>query len=170
MLYNMKMKQNKTDYIQIRINKKEKAKFVKLAELDNMSLSNWILNKLKIDISPVEIKIIYGQIAIASDSSYALAFLNDSLMKVPKHTWSDLVSIKPENLNFENLCYVASMIEHAAEIRELNTPLWVNDIGALQTPYFVSTFKNLRLYLLINSPVSFRKRNIFIDASIGDRV
>jgi hypothetical protein len=35
---------------------------------------------------------------------------------------------------------------------------------------FGSDLQNLRLYLLTHSPPPFRRRNIFIDSTLGDRV
>jgi hypothetical protein len=40
----------------------------------------------------------------------------------------------------------------------------------LPQPVFGSELKALRLHLLTNSPPAFRRRNIFIDATLGDRV
>ena len=43
-------------------------------------------------------------------------------------------------------------------------------IAPLASPVFGSKLESLRLYLLTHSPPPFRRRNIFIDASIGARV
>jgi hypothetical protein len=40
----------------------------------------------------------------------------------------------------------------------------------LTEPVFGSELQSLRLYLLTHSPPPFRARNIFIDATLGDRV
>lgn len=163
------MSKNKTDFIQIRISKDEKKRFAKLAKLQGQSLSEWIISKLSSDSSSIEIKKIYAKLRKAEDSSYILALLNDYLMNMPELLWNDALKDSPENIDIENLCYIASMIERATEIRGLELPQWVKDIGPLSKPYFGSKLKNLRMYLLINSPIAFRKRNIFIDASVGDR-
>jgi hypothetical protein len=42
--------------------------------------------------------------------------------------------------------------------------------GPLAEPVFGSDLMSLRLYLLTHSPAPFRRRNIFIDASVGFRV
>jgi len=66
--------------------------------------------------------------------------------------------------------YVAAMIEIACERRAIAVPAWTRRIVPLDEPAFGSTLRSLRLHLLTHSPAPFRRRNIFIDASLGDRV
>jgi len=66
--------------------------------------------------------------------------------------------------------YVAAMVEHAAAMKGSSVPPWARDTPALSMPYFASRLQGLRLHLLSASPASFRRRNLFVDASIGDRV
>ena len=66
--------------------------------------------------------------------------------------------------------YIAAMIEQACERRSIRVPAWVRAIAPLPEPAFGSTLKSLRLHLLTHSPPPFRRRNIFIDATLGDRV
>ncbi|HTY49830.1 MAG TPA: hypothetical protein VMB48_09070 [Steroidobacteraceae bacterium] len=40
----------------------------------------------------------------------------------------------------------------------------------MSEPAFGSELRSLRLHLLTQSPPAFRCRNIFIDASVGERV
>jgi hypothetical protein len=62
------------------------------------------------------------------------------------------------------------MVELAAKLKNVAPPLWTRQIAPLDKPYFGSDLSSLRLYLLTNAPPVFRRRNIFIDASLGDRV
>jgi hypothetical protein len=62
------------------------------------------------------------------------------------------------------------MIEQACERRAVRVPEWVRAVEPLAEPAFGSTLKSLRLHLLTHSPPSFRRRNIFIDAALGDQV
>jgi hypothetical protein len=66
--------------------------------------------------------------------------------------------------------YIAAMIEQACERRSVRVPDWVRAIAPLRDPAFGSTLKSLRLHLLTHSPAPFRRRNIFIDATVGDQV
>jgi len=49
-------------------------------------------------------------------------------------------------------------------------PAWTRAIAPLTDPMFGSALSSLRLYLLTHSPAPFRRRNIFIDSSVGSRV
>jgi hypothetical protein len=49
-------------------------------------------------------------------------------------------------------------------------PRWTPAIPGLSKPVFGTSLVGLRLHLLLRSPPAFRRRNIFIDASLGDRV
>ena len=62
------------------------------------------------------------------------------------------------------------MIESACEKRGVPVPGWTHAIAPLSEPAFGSTLQSLRLHLLTHSPAPFRRRNIFIDSSLGAQV
>jgi hypothetical protein len=62
------------------------------------------------------------------------------------------------------------MVEQAAHRKRVGPPAWVREIPPLEEPHFVPPLEGLRLHLLQASPVPFKRRNIFIDSSVGDRV
>ena len=66
--------------------------------------------------------------------------------------------------------YVAAMVEVACARAGVAPPGWTRSIMPLATPFLGSTLKSLRLHLLTHSPVPFRRRNLFIDSSIGNQV
>jgi hypothetical protein len=66
--------------------------------------------------------------------------------------------------------YVAAMVELAAHRRGVHPPAWTSDIAPLPEPVFAVPWPSLRAHLLLESPVPFRRRNIFVDSSIGARV
>jgi hypothetical protein len=43
-------------------------------------------------------------------------------------------------------------------------------VPPLDEPHFATPLRGLRLHLLRASPVAFKRRNIFVDSSVGDRV
>jgi hypothetical protein len=67
-------------------------------------------------------------------------------------------------------CYIAAMVEYACGRRATVPPAWTRSIVPLADPIFASSLKSLRLQLLIHSPAPFRRRNIFIDSSLGTRI
>ena len=66
--------------------------------------------------------------------------------------------------------YIAAMVEYGCEKRALPVPEWTHGILPLGEPVFGSNLQSLRLHLLTHSPPPFRRRNIFIDATLGTRV
>jgi len=66
--------------------------------------------------------------------------------------------------------YVAAMVEYACAQHGVAPPAWTRAIAPLTEPVFGSALMSLRLYLLTHSPAPFRRRNIFIDATVGARV
>jgi hypothetical protein len=103
---------------------------------------------------------------------FALAELNDLLSGLtPGELGSavehaDLAGLAPYLRN-----YVAAMVELAAHQQDVPPPAWVRDVEPLETtPHFATPLAGLRLHLLRAAPVPFKRRNIFIDSSIGDRV
>jgi hypothetical protein len=104
--------------------------------------------------------------------SFVLAELNDLLSGL---TAGDL-RLAIEHADLTGLTsylqnYVAAMVELAAHRRDVPPPAWVHAIAPLETePHFATPLAGLRLHLLRTSPVPFKRRNIFIDSSIGDRV
>lgn len=65
---------------------------------------------------------------------------------------------------------LASTIE--ALCRELGwtPPAWVVQVPALREPWFVSGFESLKAIALVESPASFRRRNVFVMANFLVRV
>lgn len=104
--------------------------------------------------------------------SFALAEINDFLSGLTPGElggaveYADLTGLTRFLQN-----YVAAMVELAAYQRNVHPPAWVRGIEPLETtPHFATSLPSLRLHLLRNSPVPFKRRNIFIDSSVGDRV
>jgi hypothetical protein len=62
------------------------------------------------------------------------------------------------------------MVEQASAVAGASPPDWTRRVKPLERPWFASPLKNLRLHLLAHSPPPFRRRNLFVDSSIGDRV
>jgi hypothetical protein len=76
----------------------------------------------------------------------------------------------PEIRDSYRINYVAAMVEVAAHRAGVMPPTWTAAVKPLDTPVFIDPSMSLRAHLLTSSPPPFRRRNIFIDSSIGDRV
>ena len=57
----------------------------------------------------------------------------------------------------------------AAECGAGAPPPWTADVGPLDRPWFVSGYENLKAAALVESPVAYRSRNIFVLGNFLDR-
>ena len=48
-------------------------------------------------------------------------------------------------------------------------PQWTAAVGCLDRPWFVSGFESLKASALVESPVPFRSRNVFVLANFLER-
>src|SRR5262249_21339285 len=65
---------------------------------------------------------------------------------------------------------LAAMVETMAVRLGAVAPPWTKAIKPLAEPYFASDLKALTAHLLMNSPPAYRRRNLFVDSTLGDRV
>jgi hypothetical protein len=100
--------------------------------------------------------------------AYILAEMNDLLTHASGSQIEDLAEPAIPDPYLAN--YVAAMVEQAAHLRGTRPPRWTSSVAPLSQPVFAAPWMALRAHLLLESPVPFRRRNIFIDATIGDRV
>jgi hypothetical protein len=108
--------------------------------------------------------------AESSQARFALAELNSWLADLGAGELQEAVSSPPAGLTPYLANYIAAMVESACARRGVGPPSWVHATAPLAEPVFGSELMSLRLYLLTHSPAPFRRRNIFIDASVGSRV
>ena len=110
-------------------------------------------------------------LAAAEQPAFALAAMNDFLSQCTAGELAAAVAEAPQ-MALPPLPgnYVAAMVEYAAARQGMAPPAWTGAIAPLAQPWFGSELESLRLYLLTHAPAPFRRRNIFIDATLGDRV
>ena len=164
------MRQAKTSQLQIRVSPEEKKQIEQRARRAQLSMSEWVLAQL---LSPGQraFENLCSQLAKQEGTcTYELAALNDLLARLPKSEFSGALTDAPSNLSPFQFAYVSAMVEFAASIKEVQTPDWAHRAIPLSDPYFASPLKSLRLHLLVNSPPPFKRRNLFIDSSVGERV
>ena len=102
---------------------------------------------------------------------FALAELNDFLTSLGAiELRGAFRTPPPASVPAETANYVAAMVELACAKHRIAPPDWTHAIAPLTTPWFGSTLAGVRLHLLAHSPPPFRRRNIFIDTSLGGRV
>lgn len=162
----------KSSQLQIRVSEEEKKIIRNEARKSGKDISSWVLGQV-IPQKHVEFQKLLKELGSSTkgEESYCLANLNDWLTTLTPGEFLRAVQQPPQDIIPPFLLnYITAMIEQAAVIKDVNIPSWANEIAPLAEPYFSSSLSSLRIYLLLNSPVAFKRRNIFIDSSIGDRV
>jgi hypothetical protein len=67
--------------------------------------------------------------------------------------------------------YIAAAVEELCFINNMDIPEWVFDKKyRLKEPFFVGGLESLKAFLIAESPVSFRRRNIFVSENVLKRV
>lgn len=157
--------------MQIRISAEDKARIQERAVTAGMDVSNWVLNLV---LPPVEreFQVLCRQLVTRPHArSYVFAELHDLLARFNGKEFEQAVHHEPEvSLPSFEANYLAAMIESAATLKGAVPPGWTAGVPVLERPWFASSLTSLRLYLLTSSPPPFRRRNLFVDSSVGRRI
>jgi uncharacterized protein (DUF1778 family) len=160
----------KSAQLQIRVSPTEKAAIQRAARRAGLDMSAYVLAR----VLPDPAQRFADLTAACRDpegARFALAELNTWLADLGTGELREAVTFPPATgltPYFAN--YVAAMVEYACAQREIAPPPWVGSVPPLVEPAFGSALVSLRAYLLTHSPPPFRRRNIFIDATLGARV
>lgn len=161
----------KTAQLQIRVTPEQKQRIRAKADLAGEDVSQWVLRKLLPDCAD-ELQAVIDNLARTPKSrQYILAELHDYCLSQGSNQLDeafallDCSALEPLESN-----YVAAMIETACTQRNIAPPRWLSNIAPLSDPWFATTLKSLKVYLLTASPPAFRRRNLFIDSTLGARV
>lgn len=160
----------KTAQLQIRVTAHEKNAIQRLARQAGMGMSAYVLGRV-LSVPSTRFSDLVAACNDSGSAGFGLAELNSFLASLSGPELKDAVARAPalKSTPFVGN-YVAAMVEYACQKRDVPVPGWVRDIEPLAEPAFASGLLGIRLHLLTHSPPPFRRRNIFIDSSIGDRV
>lgn len=163
----------KTQQLQIRVSATEKAAIRHAAARAGLDISAYVLTRVHA-VARREFEQAVATVAARDGEGgrYALADLNRLLSAFTAAELCDAVAagVASARLSEVSANYVAAMVETACARRGVPVPAWTREIRPLLEPLFGSALHSLRLHLLTQSPAPFRRRNIFIDASVGDQV
>ncbi|MBP9837399.1 MAG: DUF1778 domain-containing protein [Proteobacteria bacterium] len=163
-------KNTKTSQLQIRVSPEEKKLIAHAAKREGQDISTWVLKKLINNNQGVFFELVV-KLASAKEPRYVLSELNDFINKLSAKECQIIFNTKPDvKLSTYLGNYLAAMIEQAATKKGFSVPSWLEEIEVLKKVHFETNLISIRPYLLINSPIAFRKRGIFLDSTIGDRV
>lgn len=161
---------SKSQHLQIRLTPHQKEMLKRRSAAAGQDVSSYVLARA-LPSSQLRFEELLARLGDGTDHRYALAELNDLLSALAPAELSgavaqaDLGRLSPFLRN-----YVAAMVEQAADLKGVTPPLWTARVEPLEAPYFAAPLKRLRLHLLRSSPVPFKRRNLFVDAAVGDRV
>ena len=160
----------KSVQLQIRVSPAEKAAIQRAARRAGLGMSAYVLARA-LPALPRRFEALTASCLDAEGARFALAELNTWLADLGAGELRDAVATPlPPGLTPYLANYVAAMVEYACAQRGVAPPAWTRGIAPLAEPAFGSTLASLRLHLLTHSPPPFRRRNIFIDSSVGARV
>jgi uncharacterized protein (DUF1778 family) len=160
----------KTAQLQIRVTPTQKTRLKQLAAQAGQPVSEYVLSRT---LPPERERWseLLQRLARADDHRYALAELHDLLDALARIQFAEVLEQAPsERLSSFLQNYVAAMVEHAAARKGVRAPAWVDHVAPLAAPHFATPLASLRLHLLRSAPVAFKRRNIFVDSAVGDRV
>ena len=160
----------KTEQLQIRVTPQQKVALRRRARAAGVDVSTYVLSRV---LPPAQDRFadILRSFRAADDRRYTLAALNDFLSALAPIEYAEAVAVAAiGDLSPLLQNYVAALVEQAAAQKNVVPPAWVFDIEPLTDPYFATSLKSVRPYLLQVSPVPFKRRNIFVDAGVGARV
>jgi uncharacterized protein (DUF1778 family) len=160
----------KSAQLQIRVSRAEKAAIQRAARRAGVDMSAYVLAR----VLPARERRFQELTAACRDpreARFALAGLSSWLAGLGAVEIEEAVAAPPTSGLTPYLAnYVAAMAEYTCAQHGVAPPAWTRLIAPLAEPVFGSELMSLRLYLLTHSPAPFRRRNIFIDATVGAHV
>ena len=160
----------KNEQLQIRVTPKQKAALKRAAQRAGQPVSEYVLARV-LPSGRDRLEELVGALGDERERRYALAEVNDLLAGLEPAELAEAIEVRPpDDLSPYLRNYLAAMVEQAATRKAVTPPAWLRAIEPLAEPHFATPLPGLRLHLLRASPIPFRRRNIFVDSGVGDRV
>jgi hypothetical protein len=160
----------KSAQLQIRLSPAQKAAILRAARRAGLDMSSYVLGRLLPSVQ-ARFQELVAACAAGKEGRAPLAGLNSFLSGLGAAELAEAVAAPlPAGLSAIQANYIAAMVEYACGKAGMAPPAWSGAIAPLREPEFGSALQSLRLHLLTHSPPPFRRRNIFIDSSIGAQV
>ena len=98
-------------------------------------------------------------------------YLGEFVDEFRRRTDSQLViEAPPSGMPRRLRALLASVVEALCAEKGLASPAWCEEVGPMPEPWFVAGMESLKASALVESPVFFRKRNIFVLGNFLSRV
>lgn len=161
----------KTTWLQIRLSPDQKEALKAKAEAAGEGLSEFVLNRV-LAPSSSQFSDLIDWMLRAPDSHVPYAEFVDYLQTLPAARGRELAQ-KPAR--FAELTplqqnEVCAWVEHRAALWGVQPPAWVMTVPGLAIPHFAGGLVSLRPYLLVVTPVVYRRRNLFTERGLGWRL
>jgi hypothetical protein len=99
---------------------------------------------------------------VVAGENWQIAYFDfvDSFLFAKNHL---LVSQRPiDGLDLRSLSLICSIVMQLCEDHKVEAPEWAKLSLELDEPWFISKFKSLRAICLVQSPLFFKRNNIFV--------
>ena len=160
----------KNAFLQIRVSPSQKAALRRQARRVGMDVSRFVLDRVLPEWG-TQLQSLLDRLTKKPMDAALLAAIGDALREISTPGFiGATAALGVHHLGDLDRTLIAAMVEHAAALKGVSAPPWTMKIGPLKEPYFASALPSLRLHLLTASPPPYRRRNLFLDASLDDRV
>ncbi len=158
----------RTHQLQLRVTEAEKRAIRTASERAGMGMSEWILARA-LPEPRRRLAALMGHVTGGS-SQAAWAEIIELLQGLAAIDFPLAVDgLEVDFLPLRERNYVAALVEMTAARLGCPPPAWAARVPPLPHPWFGTRLRRLREHLLVSAPVAFRRRNLFIDAAVGDR-
>lgn len=110
---------------------------------------------------------------MALDNERKNLYVGNFLDQIKNQNMEQLFCEEPSfiGLNQVDVVYVVAMVHKLLNDANLKVPDWVNkDEYCLEKPYFwIQTEGKMKLFLLMESPLEFKVRNLFVSNNVLER-
>jgi len=160
----------KTSQLQIRVSLRQKAEIGRRARAARRDVSSYVLGRV-LPAAGTRFVEFVRPLSHRPFDSFLFAELHDLLQSLVAADFEMAVEHSPGVVLDDRAAnQLAAMIETRAARLGVRPPDWVNRIRPLRHPWFPTELLSLRVHLLCNAPAAFRRRNLFVDSTLGDRV
>lgn len=164
------MKRSKSSQLQIRVSSKEKEAIRRAARRAGLDMSQYVLSRVLPQLGEA-FQSLVRRARTADPPGFVLAEFHTFLEALTPAELLEAAMAPPDPALPPFLAnYVAAMVETASARKSERVPEWTHRIAPLSEPVFGSALQSLRMHLLTHSPPAFRRRNIFIDSTLGAQV
>ena len=165
----------RTAKLDLRLTPEEKARVVADAARAGLTISDWVKSRLFSALSDGfidRVEVLSRQsLSRSAELHFARAALADYLRSLTTAELEEAVATFPSDVEEPfTRAYVGASVEILCAAHALIPPAWTRSMLPLETPYFASDLPGVRSELLTRSPIAFRRRNLFVGATLLDRV